>query len=173
MKAVEICSELGLDMHRGWKFLHSLALAGLLDESNGERGDDTAEYSLSADSQSFFGTRGVAEDSYYFRDLVLFWRYVNDLPMSLVSVLKGAKLPQMPVWPPATYQAAQHLEKWMTVTAAGATDTLLSSKAMEGAHRLLDVGGGDGTVAIAVVRASEGASCTPATTATVDRKSVV
>ena len=167
MKASEICTELGLDAHRGWKFLHSLALAGLLDESKGEMGNDAAEYCLSKDAQNFFGTRGEAEDSYFFRELVLYWRYCNDLPLSLVDVLKGAQLPQMPVWPPATYEHAQHLEKWMTVTSEGAKTTLLSSKAMEGARRLLDVGGGDGTIAIAVVKASEANGSTPATTATV------
>lgn len=154
MKAADICHELRLDAHRGWKFLHSLALSGLLDEFNGENGDDTAEFCLSKDSQTFFGTKGVKEESYYFRDLVLFWRYLNDLPTSLVSVLRGADLPQMPVWPPATYQAAQHLEKWMTVTSEGAIDTLLTSNAMVGASSFLDVGGGDGTIAIAVVNAS-------------------
>eukprot|EP01034_Spumella_vulgaris_P021749 gene21749-27804_t len=160
MKAMEICSELGLDKHRGWKYLHSLALSGLLDEFNGENGDETAEFCLSKDSQSFFGTNGIAEESYYFRDMVLYWRYLNDLPTSLVNVLKGADLPQMPVWPPATFEAAQHLEKWMTVTSEGATDTLLASKAMQGAATLLDVGGGDGTIAIAVVGASmESSEC--------------
>jgi ubiquinone/menaquinone biosynthesis C-methylase UbiE len=154
MKAVEICSELGLDMHRGWKFLHSLALSGLLDEFDGQNGDETAEFCLSKDSQSFFGTNGVTEESFYFRDLVHYWRYLNDLPTSLVSVLKGADLPQMPVWPPATFQNAQLLEHWMTITAVGAMNTLLTSGAMRGASTLLDVGGGDGTIAIAAVRAS-------------------
>lgn len=72
MKAAEICKSLNLHPDRGWKFLHSLFLAGLLDEMNGERGDDFAEYSLSADSKAFFGNRGVTHDSYYFRDLVKF-----------------------------------------------------------------------------------------------------
>jgi ubiquinone/menaquinone biosynthesis C-methylase UbiE len=167
MKASDICSELGLDITRGWKFLHCLALSGLLFEFRGERAEDSTEDCLSIDSENFFGASGDPNESYYFRDLVLYWRYLNELPVSLVSVLKGAPLPVMPVWPPATFQAAQHLELWMTVTAKGACDTVLQSKAMHGANCLLDVGGGDGTIAIAVVCASAMETGEATTTATV------
>lgn len=57
-------------------------------------------------------------------------------------------------WPPKTFEAATHLEIWMTVTAQGAINTLLASKAMHGAKNILDVGGGDGTIAVAMIRDS-------------------
>lgn len=54
---------------------------------------------------------------------------------------------------PQAEAAAKHLETWMTVTAAGAVDTLLSSGFMDGAARLLDMGGGDGAIALVVMDA--------------------
>ena len=154
MQASEICKKLGMHPHRGWKFLHALHLAGLLDEKNGERGDDFAEYSLSSDAIDYFGDRGVVHDGYYFRDLVKFWRYLNDMPISLADVVRGAELPEMVQWPPKTPEAAEHLEYWMRVTATGAVTTLLTSHAMDGAKSILDVGGGDGSIAIALVQAA-------------------
>ena len=152
MTAADIIAHLGLHPNRGWKFLHICAMSELLTEIGGERGDDTAQYTLSPIAIKFFGDRGDPNDSYYFRELVAFWRYLDSLPMSLAEVLKGADLPIMPVWPPVTAENAQHLEVWMTVTAQGAIDTVLASNVMDNAPRIMDVGGGDGTIAIAIVK---------------------
>jgi predicted O-methyltransferase YrrM len=152
MTADEIVSQLELHPTRGWKFLHLCAMSELLIENGGELGDGTAQYSLSPRAIKFFGDRGVTDDSYYFRDLVAYWRYLDSLPNSLAQVLKGAELPIMPVWPPVTPENAKHLETWMTVTAKGAIDTVLASHVMDNAPRILDVGGGDGTIAIAIVK---------------------
>lgn len=151
MRASDICTTLGLDAHRGWKFLHALALTDLLTETGGDRGDDSAEYSLSESAKEYFGANGDTDDGYYFRDLVKFWRYLNDMPVSLADVIRGADLPEMVQWPPKTFQAAAHLEHWMRVTAEGAIATLVASNAMDGAKTILDVGGGDGTVDFGVV----------------------
>jgi ubiquinone/menaquinone biosynthesis C-methylase UbiE len=151
LSAGEICSRLGLHPHRGWKFLHCLALSGLLKEENGERGDDSAKFLLSDSTKEYFGANGDTNEGYYFRDLVKFWRYLNDLPVSLADVVRGADLPEMVQWPPKTFQAAAHLELWMRVTAEGAVNTLVASKAMDGATSILDVGGGDGSIGIALV----------------------
>lgn len=158
MKACDICAQLGLDEHRGWKFLHCTALAGLLVESNGERCDSSVQYALSDACKEYFGASGDTHEGYYFRDLVNFWRYLNDLPISLADVIRGADLPNMVQWPPKTPDAAAHLEYWMRVTADGAVATLLASRAMEGATSILDVGGGDGSIDIAVVKAAKQAS---------------
>lgn len=152
LSAAEIIAQLGLHPTRGWKFLHICSMSELLTEIGGERGDDTAQYSLSPLAIKFFGDRGVTSDSYYFRDLVAYWRYLDSLPTNLASVLKGADLPIMPVWPPTTPENAQHLEKWMTVTAQGAIDTVISSHIMDNVEKIMDVGGGDGTIAIAIIR---------------------
>ncbi|HEX3998784.1 MAG TPA: methyltransferase [Pirellulales bacterium] len=146
LTAVEICRRLNLDPHRGWKFLHLLALTGLLDEQGAEHGDDLAIFGLSAEAKEFFGDDG--RGGYFFRDLVNYWRNVAILP--LADVLAGMPLPNAVRWPPPGEEAAVHLETWMRVTAGGAIKTLLHSGAMSGAQRLLDVGGGDGTIGCAL-----------------------
>jgi predicted O-methyltransferase YrrM len=152
LTAAQIIPQLGLHPIRGWKFLHICSMSELLIEIGGERGDDTAQYTLSPLAVRFFGNRGDPSDSYYFRDLVAYWRYLDSLPHTLAQVIKGAELPIMPVWPPVTSENAQHLETWMTVTAQGAIDTLVASRVMDNAAHILDVGGGDGTIAIALVK---------------------
>ena len=57
LTASQICRELSLDPHRGWKFLHLLALSGMLIEEDGDRGQDEARYSLSDEAKEYFGPR--------------------------------------------------------------------------------------------------------------------
>lgn len=165
LPADEICRKLQLDLTRGWKFLHLLALADLLTETppslhadhrrtevstNGHGAaspSDKTVFGLSPDAIDYFGPRG--DEAYFYRDLVQYWKNVATLP--LVDVLKGMPLPDAVVWPPANAEAADHLETWMRVTADGAIRTLVNSGTMAHAERLLDVGGGDGTIACALV----------------------
>jgi predicted O-methyltransferase YrrM len=156
MTARAICEKLGLDLHRGWKFLHLLAMNGLLLETNGELGDDDAVFELSTASMDYFGPDGTG--GYFYRDLVAFWRAVAELP--LVDVLRGMHLPDPVYWPPRTPEAAEHLETWMRVTAQGAIQTIVRSGAMFGAKSLLDVGGGDGTIGCALANEYPGLSVT-------------
>jgi precorrin-6B methylase 2 len=149
LSAVVICQKLNFDLHRGWKFLHLLAMCGLLVETGGAYGQDNAIYGLSDEAKEYFGADG--SQGYFYRDLVNFWRNVAILPFT--DVLQGMPLPEAVRWPPPGPEAAEHLEKWMRVTAEGAIKTLLASNAMAGAKRLLDVGGGDGTIGCALVRA--------------------
>lgn len=146
LTAGEICRRLKLDPHRGWKFLHLLALAGLLDEDGAEHGGNFAIFALSTAAKEYFGEDG--RGGYFFRDLVNYWRNVAILP--LVDVLGGMPLPEAVRWPPPGEDAAIHLETWMRVTADGAIKALIQSAAMLGACRLLDVGGGDGTIGCAL-----------------------
>jgi precorrin-6B methylase 2 len=152
LAADEICLRLKLDLTRGWKFLHLLALAGLLTETpsaipRGAQGTDGTIFGLSDEAIEYFGPRG--DQGYFYRDLVQYWKNVATLP--LVDVLRGMPLPEAVRWPPETPAAAEHLETWMRVTADGAIRTLVNSGAMAHAERLLDVGGGDGTIACALV----------------------
>lgn len=142
MTAREICQHLALHPHRGWKFLHLLAMVGLLNESGGDCGQDEARFSLSEEAKEYFDADGAG--GYYFRDLLHYWRNVAVLPF--VDVLRGLPLPEAVRWPPPGLAQAEHLETWMRVTAEGAIATLVNSGAMDGCRRLLDVGGGDGTI---------------------------
>lgn len=146
--ASELCERLRLDSHRGWKFLHLLAMMGLVDKQGGDRGEDDAVFRLSPLAQAYFGADG--RGGFYYRDLVTYWRNVAELP--LLDVLRGLPLPRAVRWPPPGPEQAEHLETWMRLTAQGAIGTIADSGAMEGAATLLDVGGGDGTVGCALVQ---------------------
>lgn len=147
LSAIEICDQLQLNTLRGWKFLHALSLAGLLIEKDGEMGQPTAQYALHPDVRIM-----LADGSYFFKDYILFQKYVNNLiaKVNFVDILKGAKLPVVVKWPPPTISEAAHIERWMAVTSKGALYSLIHSNALQGVKRLLDVGGGDGTMAIAL-----------------------
>ena len=150
MPAQQICVLLGLNLDRGWKFLHLLALSGLLEESNGVYSGDETLFGLSADAKYFFGPAGT--EGFFYRDLVEFWKKVANL--SLIDVLRGAPLPEGINWPYATRESVAHFEYyWMRLTAAGSIDTLLMSQAVAKADKLLDIGGGDGTVGCALCSA--------------------
>ena len=112
ISAGEICSKLGLNEHRGWKFLHDLALCEFLTETNAQECDMNAVYDLSNDTKQFFGDDGT--QGFFYRELIHFQRHVKDLKIPLVDVLKGATLPEMVKWPPQTPEAACHLETWMS-----------------------------------------------------------
>lgn len=156
MTAAQICGQLDLDQHRGWKFLHLLAMNGMLIEAGGEFGGDEATYSLSPQAKEYFGDDG--HQGYFFRDLVHYWRNVAVLP--LVKVLRGLSLPDAVRWPPPGAEAAEHLETWMRVTSGGAIQSIVRSRALRGATRLLDVGGGDGTIGCALAHDYPGLSVT-------------
>ena len=126
LSVAEICRRLSIHPHRGWKFLHLLALAGLLVEEGGELGEDSARFSLSPIAKEYFGQDGTG--GYFFRDMVHYWRRVAVLPFA--EVLRGMPLPEAVRWPPPGAEAAEHLETWMRVTAEGAIKTLLNSGAM-------------------------------------------
>ena len=106
LSAADICRELGLEVHRGWKFLHLLSMLGLLDQTGGEHGEDEAKFRLSNLAKQLFGSDGMG--GYYFRDLVTYWRNVACLP--LVDVLRGMDLPEAVRWPPPKHEHAEHLE---------------------------------------------------------------
>ena len=149
LPATEICKRLNIVLDRGWKFLHLLALCGLLEETKGLYCEDDAIFGLSKQAKEYFGEDGA--QGYFFRDLVNFWKNVACLP--LIDVLQGMPLPDAVRWPPATPEAAEHLEKWMRVTALGAIKSILASNVMIGGAKLLDVGGGDGTIGCAMLQA--------------------
>jgi cyclopropane fatty-acyl-phospholipid synthase-like methyltransferase len=67
-------------------------------------------------------------------------------------VLKGTALPEAVRWPPRTKEAAEHLELWMTITANEAVLALEQGTDWNSTKTLLDVGGGDGSIACELVR---------------------
>lgn len=71
----------------------------------------------------------------------------------LTDVLRYGKAKISVSWPPKTDAEVFWLEDWMTRTASGPITTLLENINYKKVHRLLDVGGGDGTMACALVAA--------------------
>jgi hypothetical protein len=67
LTAGAICNQLQLDSHRGWKFLHDLALAGFLEESEVYNCDMNTKYTLSDQTKRFFGENGT--EGYFYREV--------------------------------------------------------------------------------------------------------
>jgi hypothetical protein len=59
MQSRKICEKLNIIQNRGWKFLHVLALGGMLEETNGTLGEDNTIFGLSKDAKQFFGDDGT------------------------------------------------------------------------------------------------------------------
>ena len=68
MPANDICARLGLDLTRGWKFLHLLVLLGLLEQSypSDELSSDKTVFSLSGLGNHCFMSY---DGGYFYRDL--------------------------------------------------------------------------------------------------------
>ena len=156
MTASEICHYFAFQADRGWKFCRLLALCGLLDEQGGHEGEDEAHYALSHDAKRFFGSDG--SQTYYFYELVRFWKMMAHWPT--IDVLRGLPIPDAAQWPPRTPEAAEHLETWMRVTSEGAIRNIIGSNALRETKRLLDVGGGDGTIGCALAEHYPGLAVT-------------
>lgn len=83
----------------------------------------------------FFSTWGVGADE------------------NLTDVLKHGTPKTSVSWPPKTDAEVEWLEGWMTDSAGQVVDCLLDGIDFSKVRRVLDVGGGDGSVACALVRA--------------------
>jgi hypothetical protein len=65
---MKLCEKIniGEDKNRGWKLLHLLALAGLLEETNGTMGSDDTIYGLSTEAKRLFGKDGSGASQTFF-----------------------------------------------------------------------------------------------------------
>lgn len=141
----EIAEALGLHMKRTAKWLVLLERIGLLVQSEGRYQNTEKGISIYWDKEG--------RENYFLRDLMEYCRYVNAL--DLTAVLRGAPLPDSVRWPPRTKEAAEHLELWMTITANEAITALERGTDWNNVKTYLDVGGGDATIACALVRKYE------------------
>lgn len=146
MSAKDIVRKLGLHPIRGRKWLHSLSLVGLLEKlPAGDKGEDDV-YTLSPLARTIFGN---ATSEKFYDDHVQYQR--NVIILDFNSVLEGMPLPEAVRWPPRTREAAEHLEWWMSETASSAIQAIEKAVHLDQVNKLLDVGGGDGTVACTFV----------------------
>lgn len=138
----EIAKALGLHTVRAKKWVILLERAGLLMNEEGKYRPSVLSYN------TFWEELG--KESYFVRDMIGFCRRVNELDFS--AVLKGMHLPEPVRWPPRDMKAAEHLEKWMSTTAADTICALKEGADWSGVGKMLDIGGGDATIACALVR---------------------
>jgi SAM-dependent methyltransferase len=145
LTAAEIGDSLGLHLKRAGKWLVLLARIGLIEQAQGRFQNSEAGIAM------FWAKDG--RENYFMKDQMEYCRWVNAL--DFVEVLRGMALPEAVRWPPRTKEAAAHLELWMTVTANEAITALEAGTDWSKTSTLLDVGGGDATIACALVRKFE------------------
>ena len=142
LTAAEIAEALGLHLKRAAKWLVLLQRIGLLDMQGGRYQNTAAAISFCWDHEG--------RENFFLRDLMEYCRRVNALDFT--GVLRGSALPEAVRWPPRTKEAAAHLELWMTITANEAITALEKGTDWSNVESYLDVGGGDATIACALVR---------------------
>jgi SAM-dependent methyltransferase len=142
LTAAEVAEALGLHFKRTAKWLVLLERIGMLTRTEGRYQNTNAAIALHWDKEG--------RENYFLRDQLAFCRRVYSLDFS--EVLRGAPLPEAVRWPPRTKEAAEHLEYWMTITANEAWTALERGTDWATTKTLLDVGGGDGTIACELVR---------------------
>jgi SAM-dependent methyltransferase len=145
LSAAEIAEALGLHVKRAAKWLVLLERIGLLYKTEGRYQNTDAAIALHWDKDG--------RENFFLRDLLEYCRRVN--AQDFTGLLRGTTLPEPMVWPPQTKEAAGHLELWMTITANEAIGALERGTDWADTKTLLDVGGGDATIACALVRKFE------------------
>jgi SAM-dependent methyltransferase len=141
LTAAEISEALGLHLTRAAKWLLLLVRVGLLQKTE-------AGFQNEPKASGLFWDK-VGRENFFMRDQLDYCRRIYALDFN--EVLRGMPLPDQVRWPPRTREAAEHLELWMSITANEAIDALLLGTDWNGTKRLLDVGGGDGGIACALV----------------------
>lgn len=161
--SAEIIDILKLSPHRGRKWLHALHLAGLLDQVQAEPGseaDDTlprsdpqgsswardpdVRYRLAPVLRSMFGADGYS--GYFFREFLRYFRVAD--AYYLPNILRGEVI-ENPVRYPPVDSANTLLHDWMRSAALEALEVIRRHVNFRNRYeRLLDVAGGDGTMAL-------------------------
>jgi ubiquinone/menaquinone biosynthesis C-methylase UbiE/DNA-binding MarR family transcriptional regulator len=142
LTAAEIAATLKLHPKRAAKWLVLLERIGLV-RSEGDRYQNTERaIALHWDEHG--------RENFFLRDLLEFCRRVN--AQDLTGLLRGTVRPEVMQWPPRTKEGAAHLELWMTITANEAIHALEHGTDWANTKTYLDVGGGDATIACALVR---------------------
>lgn len=137
----EIITHLSLHPQRGQKWLLALQRIGLLEPapSSGKqvryRAGPLARYLFHADGRM----------GWFHQDFLRVVRAVADL--DLAEVLRGQAVSQIP-YPPHEPEDVELLESWMRTTAPETLATIEKAVSFQNVQRLLDVAGGDGTMAI-------------------------
>ena len=131
----EIIEKLQLQPHRGNKWLHALKLTGLIRDTG-------SGYANSPEIEALFGQYG---GGWFYREFVRYFRY--SASQELVGVLKGGPVGYDVRYPPQDWSDVVLLHEWMRNTAMTTLVTIARHVDFREVRKLLDVGGGDGTMA--------------------------
>jgi SAM-dependent methyltransferase len=142
MVAGDIAAMLGLNPHRTRKWLEVLVKVGLV-----QRGED-GRFAPSPLLATIAQPEGPA--SYFYREFLRYWRVAT--AYDLGAILRGAPVPYAVRYPPTESADTALLHDWMR---SGALITLRAIQRVfdyQGVGRVLDVGGGDATMACELAR---------------------
>jgi len=148
MTAAEIVAALSLDAMRGAKWVHLLALTGMLsvDASGME-----LRYSASELVLGMFGYDGMS--GWFHREFLRYYRTAAYYGSTmLLETLRGAPVPYPVRYPPQADADVELLHEWMRNTALTTLATIEQYVDFSKIGRLLDVAGGDGTMALELWR---------------------
>ncbi len=155
--ADQIIEALGLSPHRGRKWLHALHLAGFLEklpmadggqQVNGLPEDGPPRYRLGPLLRAMFGTSGYG--GWFYREFLRYYRVSGAYP--LPGVLQGMPVENSVRYPPLDAGDNALLHQWMRDSALGTIGLIRRYVDFGRYERLLDVGGGDGTMAMELFR---------------------
>jgi len=147
-----ILAALKLSPHRGRKWLDLLQHMGLV-EPAGRRA--SATYKAGPMMRACFYADGTL--IWFYQDFLRYFR--NVLSLDTVDVLSGAPVPDI-AYPPRRPEEVEALEAWMRTTAGETMETIERVVDLKGLRRVLDVAGGDGTMAISYARRYPGLQVT-------------
>lgn len=146
MTEAAIVSALGLHPPRGHKWLLLLRYVKLIEAAPGSsRG--VPRYAAAPLLQALFGDNG--RGGYFYRDFLRYWEVSTKA--DLVDVLLGKPVPDPVRYPPVSVEDTWLLHAWMRETARETFGKLQKHVDFGKTRRLLDVAGGDATMALEVV----------------------
>jgi len=148
MTAAEIVAALSLDQVRGHKWVYLLALTGLL---RVDASGTTLRYSASELLLGMFGADGMG--GWFHREFLRYYRSAAYYGMTmLLDTLRGAPVLYPVRYPPQATADVELLHEWMRNTAMTTLATIEQYVNFSRIGRLLDVAGGDGTMALELWR---------------------
>lgn len=138
MAEADIITKLGINAFRGKKWLYLLSESGYLKH---DKEQDT--YSLGPITELLVGEND--NRWWFFKQMLYSWLTVAN--QDITAMLKGREVDMDINWPPKTDLDTTSLEEWMRRTAQAPIKILDSYVDFTKINHLLDIGGGDGTMA--------------------------
>ena len=138
LKPDDIIASLKLDAKRARKWL------GLLEQMELVERDARDRYRAGRLMRAMFTPAG--DLLFFYQDFLRYFNVV--MGFDLAAVLRGAPVASVP-YPPQSPVEVEYLEAWMRTTAQETLERMEKAVSFGNVSRLLDVAGGDGTMAIA------------------------